>query len=99
MNVASRSTRVGVGAAALRLVTRVTEKREAPLLMVAAVFPSDDSARPKGFGAPTTTSVPAGDTNWPFGRMAPGLPSSIVDCAVGRSPAGARSATNPDGAR
>jgi hypothetical protein len=95
MNVASSSTRAADGAAeedwaaASTFPISVTEKCDAPLLMVAAIFPSGDNANPKGLGASRLTSRPAGDTNRPFGRMAPGLPSTVVKRAAGRSPAGA----------
>ena len=83
MNVASSGTKVVVGVAVRRPRTSVTEKREAPLLIVAAVWPSGDSARPNGLGAPTLTSVPAGVTKRPFGRIAPERPSMVVASVVG----------------
>ena len=90
MKVASISTRAAVGAAVRASRIKVTENLDAPLLMVAAVRPSALTARPKGLGACTPTSVPAGVRKRPLGRMAPERPSTVVARAVGRSAAGAR---------
>src|SRR5262249_25534798 len=69
--------------------TSVSENGPAPLLSVASIVPSGDSARPNGFGACTFTSVPAGVTSRPFGRIAAWTPSTIVSAVAGPSPAGA----------
>src|SRR5579871_1716437 len=90
MKVASNGTAVAVGLAPRVPRISVTENFAAPELMVARVFSSGETASPNGLGARTFTSVPAGVTNRPLGRIAPGLPSSVVLTAVGRAPAGAR---------
>jgi hypothetical protein len=82
MNVALIGTGTAVGVPGTSRIS-VTDQREAPLLAVSAVLPSRDSARPNGFGACTLTSAPAGVTKRPLGRMAPFLPSMMVDSAVG----------------
>src|SRR4029079_14480535 len=87
-----------VGAALRALRISVTENLEAPLLVVASVCSSGDTARPKGFGAPTFTSTPAGVRKRPFGRIAPDRPSIVVESVVGSVPAGAAKSTNRDGA-
>jgi len=45
---------------------------------------------PKGLGASTLTSTPAGVMKRPFGRIAARKPSMKISRVVGRSPAGAR---------
>ena len=72
-----------VGLAPRGLRISVTEKREAPLLIVASVCSSGETARPNGLGAPTLTSRPAGVTKRPFGRIAPERPSIVVASVVG----------------
>src|SRR5438445_8094812 len=96
MNVALMGTSAGAGLALRAPRISVTENVAAPLLMVASVCSSGETARPNGFGAPTSTSTPAGVTKRPLGRIAPERPSTVVDSAVGRSPAGARKRRNPE---
>ena len=60
MKVASSITGVTVGLALRGLRISVTEKREAPLLIVASVCSSGETASPNGLGAPTLTSRPGG---------------------------------------
>src|SRR5262249_24946084 len=96
-NVALTSTRFAVGAAASRCVMSVSENGPAPLFAVASVAPSGDSAIPSGLGAPTLTSIPAGVTNRPFGRIAVLTPLMTVSVVAGRLPAGAENFRKSDG--
>src|SRR5689334_16121130 len=91
MKVALIATEVARGVPSRRI--SVTEKFEAPLLVVATSCSSGDTARPNGLGAPTETSTPAGVTKRPLGRIAAERPSTVVASIVGRSPAGARNST------
>ena len=68
---------------------QLTEKRDAPELIVASVSPSGASAKPKGLGASTLTSMPAGVTSRPLGSIAARWPSMIISRVAGNVPAGA----------
>src|SRR5438046_3021063 len=96
MKAASTSTRLATGAAPSIPRTRVTEKREAPLLTVASVLPSGATVSPKGLGASTPISRPTGVTSRPLGSTAASKPSMDTDRLAGRSPAGARKRRNLD---
>src|SRR5262245_40455961 len=98
MKVEFNGTTATTGRAARASRISVTEKLDAPLLMVASVVPSGDNASPNGFGAPTSISTPAGVRTRPLGRIAAGRPSMVVAVVAGRSPAGARKRKNSDGA-
>src|SRR5262245_27210996 len=74
----------------------VTEKRDAPLLIVARVLPSTDRARPKGLGASIFPSAPTGVRSRPLGKTAPLYPSMLISLRVGKSPAGALKKTVSD---
>ena len=74
----------------------VSENGPAPLLRVASIPPLGDSAMPKGFGACTFTSTPAGVSNRPFGSTATLTPSISVLVVAGRLPAGAEKRAKPE---
>lgn len=70
MKVAFTSTRVTAGVLPWMLRINEMENCDAPLLIVASVIPSGESASPYGLGASSMTSVPTGVTSRPLGRMA-----------------------------
>src|SRR5262249_4983283 len=89
MKLALTSIRLTVGVGVCNWVIKVRENGPAPLLRVASILPSGDTARPKGLGACTFTSTPAGVSNRPFGSIAPSRPLMVVLVVAGCSPAGA----------
>src|SRR5262245_23726620 len=96
MKLAFTSIRRTRGAALARSVIRVSENGPAPLLSVASILPFGASAMPKGFGACTFTSTPAGVKSRPFGSTATLTPSITVLVVAGLLPAGAEKRRKPE---
>src|SRR5215475_15744605 len=70
-------------------LNKVIENGPIPLLTVARVFPSGESAIPYGLGALTFSSAPTGVMNRPFGKTAPLSPPKLITRLAGKWPAGA----------
>src|SRR5262245_40892912 len=89
MKLEDTPMRVTLGLALRMFLNNVIENGPVPLLIVASVFPSGESAIPYGFGACTLSSVPTGVIRRPFGKTAPLIPPMLTVRLAGRWPAGA----------
>src|SRR5215831_4148169 len=89
MKVDDTGMRETLGFVLRMFLNKVIENGPMPLLTVASVFPSGESAIPYGLGAIVLSSAPTGLMKRPFGKTAPVIPPTMIVRLAGMLPAGA----------